>query len=284
MTDKISYLMTNLPQGWEVKKLGDITEISSGGTPSRNKKEYWENGTIPWVKIKDIKETFISATEEFITKDGLKNSSAKLFRKGTLLYSIFATLGEVAILDIDATTNQAIAGINIKENNVNTLYLMYFLRSIKNEICSKGRGVAQNNLNLSILKQIEIPLPPLKEQIRIVKILDSVFASIDKSMELVKANLLYLEELSQSALDKAFNPLKYTAPYSKDSIFHCHSEVIAKESKINQSHDAQPLESRPLRGAEKEKKGGSSATALLKLEADTARLSPQNAKKQSAFL
>ncbi len=90
--------MTNLPQGWEVKKLGDITEISSGGTPSRSKKEYWENGTIPWVKIKDIKEKFISTTEEFITEDGLKNSSAKLFKKGTLLYSIFATLGEVAIL------------------------------------------------------------------------------------------------------------------------------------------------------------------------------------------
>ncbi|ECV9672104.1 restriction endonuclease subunit S, partial [Campylobacter jejuni] len=164
-----------LPQAWEVKKLGDIAEISSGGTPSRNKKEYWDNGTIPWVKIKDIKEKFISTTEEFITEDGLKNSSAKLFKKGTLLYSIFATLGEVAILDIDATTNQAIAGINIKENNINSLYLMYFLRSIKDEISNKGRGVAQNNLNLSILKQIQIPLPPLKEQERIVGILDESF-------------------------------------------------------------------------------------------------------------
>ncbi|EJF0795227.1 MULTISPECIES: restriction endonuclease subunit S [Campylobacter] len=75
---------------WEVKKLGDIAEISSGETPSRNKKEYWENGIIPWVKIKDIKENFISTTKEFITENGLKNSSAKLFKKGTLLYSILA--------------------------------------------------------------------------------------------------------------------------------------------------------------------------------------------------
>lgn len=199
--------MTNLPLGWEVKKLGDIAEISSGGTPSRNKKEYWENGTIPWVKIKDIKENFISTTEEFITEDGLKNSSAKLFKKETLLYSIFATLGEVAILDIDATTNQAIAGINIKENNTNSLYLMYFLKSIKDKICSKGRGVAQNNLNLSILKQIQIPLPPLKEQERIVGILDESFAKIDESIKILEQNLLNLDELMQSALQKAFNPL-----------------------------------------------------------------------------
>ncbi|KAB0579159.1 restriction endonuclease subunit S [Campylobacter volucris] len=203
--------MTNLPQDWEVKKLGDIAEISSGGTPSRNKKEYWENGIIPWVKIKDIKENFISTTEEFITEDGLKNSSAKLFKKGTLLYSIFATLGEVAILDIDATTNQAIAGINIKENNANSLYLMYFLKSIKDEICNKGRGVAQNNLNLSILKQIQIPLPPLKEQERIVGILDKSFANIDKSIKILEQDLLNLDELMQSALQKAFNPLKDNA-------------------------------------------------------------------------
>ncbi|MBT0859634.1 restriction endonuclease subunit S [Campylobacter coli] len=203
--------MTNLPQGWEVKKLGDIAEISSGGTPSRNKKEYWDNGTIPWVKIKDIKEKFISTTEEFITEDGLKNSSAKLFKKGTLLYSIFATLGEVAILDIDATTNQAIAGINIKENNINSLYLMYFLRSIKDEISNKGRGVAQNNLNLSILKQIQIPLPPLKEQERIVGILDESFLKIDESIKILEQDLINLDELMQSALQKAFNPLKDNA-------------------------------------------------------------------------
>lgn len=211
MMDKISYSMTKLPQGWEVKKLGDIAEISSGGTPSRNKKEYWENGTIPWVKIKDIKEKFISTTEEFITEDGLKNSSAKLFKKGTLLYSIFATLGEVAILDIDATTNQAITGINIKENNINSLYLMYFLRSIKDEICSKGRGVAQNNLNLTILKQIKIPLPPLQEQERIVGILDESFAKIDESIKILEQDLLNLDELMQSTLQKAFDPLKDNA-------------------------------------------------------------------------
>ncbi|EAI3516982.1 restriction endonuclease subunit S [Campylobacter coli] len=193
-----------LPQGWEVKKLGDIAEISSGGTPSRSKKEYWDNGTIPWVKIKDIKEKFISTTEEFITEDGLKNSSAKLFKKGTLLYSIFATLGEVAILDIDATTNQAIAGINIKENNINSLYLMYFLRSIKDEISNKGRGVAQNNLNLSILKQIQIPLPPLKEQEQIASHLDELSSHVKNLKQNYQAQIKDLQELKKSLLDKAF--------------------------------------------------------------------------------
>lgn len=203
--------MTHLPQGWEVKKLNDIAEISSGGTPSRNKKEYWENGTIPWVKIKDIKANFIKDTKEYITEIGLKNSSAKIFSKGTILYSIFATLGEVAILDIEATTNQAIAGINITNNNVNLLFLIYYLKSIKKEISNKGRGVAQNNLNLSMLKQIEIPLPPLKEQGRIAGILDLAFEKIDTSVELLKANLANLDELAKSVLDRAFNPLEDSA-------------------------------------------------------------------------
>ena len=90
-----------LPTGWKEVELREITEsISAGGTPRRDKKEYWENGTIPWVKISDMKEKYISKTEEKITDKGLKNSSANLFPKGTLIYSIFASLGTIGILEI----------------------------------------------------------------------------------------------------------------------------------------------------------------------------------------
>ena len=103
--------MINEAKLMDTKKLSDICLIQSGGTPSRSKQEYWNNGNIPWVKISDFDGKYLSKTTEYITEQGLQGSSAKLFKKGTILYTIFATLGEVCILDIDATTNQAIAGL-----------------------------------------------------------------------------------------------------------------------------------------------------------------------------
>ncbi|EAJ1622043.1 hypothetical protein CT510_05145, partial [Campylobacter upsaliensis] len=160
-----------IPSTWAWVKLGDICEIVSGGTPSRDKIEYWHNGTIPWVKIADVKNNVVNQTQEFITELGLENSSAKIFTKGTLLYTIFATLGETAILNIDAATNQAIAAL-IEAYDYDTKFLMYCLMSMKDYVNSLGRGVAQNNINQTMLKNFTIPLPPLREQQEIVKKLD----------------------------------------------------------------------------------------------------------------
>ena len=126
-----------------IRKLGEICDIASGGTPSRSNPEYWQNGNIPWIKIGNIRGKLISEADEFITEKGLNNSSAKMLRKGTILYTIFATLGEVGILDIDACTNQAIAGITIKSvTEVCRDYLYYYLKSTKNYVSGIGRGVA----------------------------------------------------------------------------------------------------------------------------------------------
>lgn len=172
----------NMKNKWQTVKLGDVCEIQSGGTPSRSKIEYWKDGNIPWVKIGDFSDKYISKTSELITQLGLENFSAKLFTKGTLLYSIFATLGEVSILNIDATTNQAIAGLKIKNNNqLDINYLFSYLKSIKDEVNRIGRGVAQNNINLGILKQFAIPLPPLETQQKIAAVLDKVQKIISKS-------------------------------------------------------------------------------------------------------
>ncbi|EOW0155533.1 restriction endonuclease subunit S [Campylobacter upsaliensis] len=163
-----------IPNSWAWVKLGDICEIVSGGTPSRDKIEYWHNGTIPWVKIADVKNNVVNQTQEFITELGLENSSAKIFKKGTLLYTIFATLGETAILNIDAATNQAIAAL-IEAYDYDTKFLMYCLMSMKDYVNSLGRGVAQNNINQTMLKNFTIPLPPLCEQEYIVQTLNTLF-------------------------------------------------------------------------------------------------------------
>ncbi|MDD7741216.1 MAG: restriction endonuclease subunit S, partial [Campylobacteraceae bacterium] len=168
-----------IPNSWAWVKLGDICEISSGGTPSRNEAEFWENGTIPWLKIADIKDDYVNSSSEFITQKGLENSSAKIFKKGTLLFTIFATLGEVAILNIDASTNQAIVGLTPKKDNYITKFIFFALKNIKNSVNLIGRGATQKNINQTILKNFYIPLPSLDEQEKIVKKIDELFSQID---------------------------------------------------------------------------------------------------------
>ncbi len=180
------------------KRLGDLCDIVSGGTPSRSKTEYWNEGTIPWIKISNIKGKYVNEADEFITKRGLDKSSAKLLAKGTVLYSIFATLGEVGILGIDACTNQAIAGIAIKDvSKLDTDYLYYYLKSKKSYVNNIGRGVAQNNINMSILRNFEVPLPELCKQKEIVAILDMALniivarkQEIKKLDDLIKARFV----------------------------------------------------------------------------------------------
>ncbi|WP_270980593.1 restriction endonuclease subunit S [Campylobacter upsaliensis] len=189
-----------IPNSWAWVKLGDICEIVSGGTPSRDKIEYWHNGTIPWVKIADVKNNVVNQTQEFITELGLENSSAKIFTKGTLLYTIFATLGETAILNIDAATNQAIAAL-IEAYDYDTKFLMYCLMSMKDYVNSLGRGVAQNNINQTMLKNFTIPLPPLCEQQEIVKKLD-LLVTLANDFAITKENLKRIEKRIEKSLLK----------------------------------------------------------------------------------
>ena len=193
-------------------RLGDICTIQSGGTPSRHNKAYWDDGTIPWVKISDIKDKYLDATEERITKLGLENSSAKIFPAGTILYTIFATLGEVCILNIEAATNQAISGIQLESEQVDKNYLYHYLSSLKSTVNNIGRGVAQNNINMTILRNFEIPLPPLEEQRKIAAVLDKVSDLIAKR----RTQLDKLDELVKSRFIEMFgDPVDDSCRYQK---------------------------------------------------------------------
>ena len=181
-------------------KLGDIATIQSGGTPARSIAEYWEDGTIPWVKISDIKSKHLNQTEEMITEAGLENSSAKIFPKGTILYTIFATLGETSILDINAATNQAIAGISITDSRVLPDYLYYYLLSQKIHVQKIGRGVAQNNINMKLLRDFDVPLPSKEAQLNIIEQLNRV----TELLFLRKQQLTKLDELIKARFVEMF--------------------------------------------------------------------------------
>lgn len=192
-----------LPKNWCWVKLEDLTNITAGGTPARNNHRYWDNGQIPWVKISDLSGKYVETTEERITQLGLDNSSAKIFKKGTILYTIFATIGEVAILNIDAATNQAIAGITCKEP-YNLDYMYYVLLVLKDLLVSKAKGVAQVNINQSILKETPIPLAPIEEQKRIVEIIEKQFAKLDEARDLIQKSLDSFADRKSAILHKAF--------------------------------------------------------------------------------
>ena len=170
----------NLPKGWTVCSLSDIAKITAGGTPSRKMISYWDGGTIPWLKIADMTTSgkYVRSASEYITEEGMKNSSAKLMKKGTLLYTIFASIGEVGILDFEATCNQAIANIDLYMPEM-TDYIYYYLKNLQAYMYSISKGCTQQNINQGILKSATIPLPPLAEQKRIVERIETIFAQLD---------------------------------------------------------------------------------------------------------
>jgi type I restriction enzyme S subunit len=173
-----------IPEGWEVKRLGDIAEIASGGTPDRQNPAYW-NGEIPWITTSQIDFNVIDNAEEFISKLGLLNSATRRFPKNSLLMAMYGqgkTRGKVALLGIEATINQACAAIQI-HRNILTKYVFLNLSQRYKEIRSLSNTGNQENLNGNIIKSIQIPLPPLSEQQAIAEVLsdvDALVTSLDR--------------------------------------------------------------------------------------------------------
>lgn len=181
-------------------RLGELCNICSGGTPKRSVAEYWNDGAIPWVKISDISSKYVAETEECITEAGLNGSSAKMLDPGTLLYSIFASIGAVGILEMPAATNQAIAALSIKAESVDRDYLYHFLKSREALAKSTGRGAAQNNINLTILREMMVPVPSAVVQELIVEQLETVLNQIESA----KAQLESLDALVKSRFAEMF--------------------------------------------------------------------------------
>lgn len=149
-------------------KLGTCGKFYMGGTPSRQNIDFWQNGTIKWLTIGDYENgDLITQTKELITQKGLENSSAKLIKKGAVVISIYATIGRVGILGDDMATNQAIVSIIVNENFINK-FVMYILSLCKKHLIAQAKTTTQQNINLTILQNIKIPLPPLDIQKQIV--------------------------------------------------------------------------------------------------------------------
>jgi type I restriction enzyme S subunit len=193
----------SLPEGWFLTVLGKVATWGSGGTPSRSKPSYY-NGNIPWVKTGELKNTIVSKTSETITEEGLANSSAKLFPKGSIVIAMYgATIGRTSILGMDAATNQACAVANPYEGLLINVYLYYYLKSQKNTFINQGKGGAQKNISQTVIKKHPLPLPPLAEQKRIVAKLDTSMGHVERSKERLAKVPALLKAFRQSVLAQA---------------------------------------------------------------------------------
>jgi type I restriction enzyme S subunit len=194
-----------IPENWVWCRLGEIADSTSGGTPDRSNPNYW-NGSISWLKSGELTDGLIQIeSEEKITEDGFKNSSAKLFPKGTLLIALYgATAGKLGILNFESTTNQAICGFFENQFYV-TKYLFYYLWAVRNKIIEDSWGQAQPNISQSYLKNLLFAFPPLSEQKRIVAEIEKQFTKTKQLKEHILANQQATEQILKALLHEVFN-------------------------------------------------------------------------------
>lgn len=188
---------------WLEIELGSVLKTTSGGTPSRSKPNFY-SGNIPWVKSGELNENTILETEEYISEEAVKNSSAKVFPKGTLLIALYgATIGKLAFLGIEAATNQAVCGI-FENKAIQPRFLYYYLFHNRRKLIEQGTGGAQPNISQTILKKLPIKIAPLPEQRAIVARIEELFSELDHSIANLKAAKTKLEVYRQAVLKKAF--------------------------------------------------------------------------------
>lgn len=204
-----------VPENWVWVRLESVASWGSGGTPSRKHEEYY-NGDILWIKTGELNNGWIYDTEEKITDEGLKKSSAKLFPPYSVLIAMYgATIGKVAILGVPATTNQACA-CAVCNQSLLYMYLFYYCISQKNVFIEKGKGGAQPNISQIILKQHPIPLPPLSEQQRIVERIEELFAKLDEAKERLQEVADSFAVRKAAILHKAFTG-ELTKPWRREN-------------------------------------------------------------------
>ena len=179
---------------WKKVKLGEISErITSGGTPKANISSYYDPPTIPWLKTKEVNYCRIRETENYISEEGLNNSSAKLIAPNSVIIAMYGqgdTAGRVAINKIPLTTNQACCNLTINKDKADYEFIYYQLCTLYNKMVSLKAGAAQPNLNAQIIKNLEVLLPSLQDQHR-----DSLIENYQKQIKLLEeaAQRLYKE-------------------------------------------------------------------------------------------
>jgi type I restriction enzyme S subunit len=197
--------LPNLPEGWVWTTIEQVADTASGGTPRRDVPSFY-GGTIPWVKSGELRDGIVRVVEETITSEAIQNSSAKVFPAGTLCVALYgATVGRLGILGLDAATNQAVCGVFLPPQ-LRTKFYFWVLYHLREQLVRSGKGGAQPNISQEIVRLTPIPIPPAREQERIVIEIERLFSIADRIESTVTESLgLRAKRLRQAVLGCAFD-------------------------------------------------------------------------------
>ena len=184
--------------------LGDLCQLIGGGTPSKKNEDFYK-GDIPWATVRDMKHDVITRTQFKITEDAVKNSSTNIIKADNVVIATRVGLGKICLIDQDTAINQDLRGVVPKNTEVLTVrYLFWWLKSVAHRIEQEGTGATVKGVKLPFIKSLQIPLPSLLEQKRIVTILDETFAGIDQAIANTEKNLVNAHQLFESTLNSTF--------------------------------------------------------------------------------
>jgi type I restriction enzyme, S subunit len=194
----------DMRKGWETKNLGDLCDVVGGGTPPKDKPAFY-SGDIPWATVRDMRQDVITETEFRITKDAVKSSATNIIPSGNVVIATRVGLGKVCLLGQDTAINQDLRGIVPRSDKALVIrYLYWWLKSIADVIVAEGTGATVQGVKLPFVKSLQIPVPPLAEQQRIVGLLDEAFEGLATAKANAEKNLQNARALFESHLQAVF--------------------------------------------------------------------------------
>ncbi|MDN4607351.1 restriction endonuclease subunit S [Sporosarcina highlanderae] len=224
-------LRYELPHNWKWVRLGDVFNITSGGTPKRSEPSYYE-GDIPWIKTGEVKWNYIYDSEEKINSDAIANSSAKLLPINTVLVAMYGqglTRGRASILNIEAACNQAVCALLPNENVLSEFLFYYFMEGYQ-RFRQIAKGGNQENFSATMISEFLLPLPPFEEQKAIVHILEGIFNREEEAESIINLKDM-VDELKQCILLKAYRGELGTNDPSEESAIELLKEVLEEQMK-----------------------------------------------------
>lgn len=190
--------MIDLPNGWAIRSVESICErVTSGGTPSRRRPEFYTNGTIDWYKTGELRDRLLSCSEERITQEALDSSSAKIFPADTVLLALYGdgdTITTLGLLKKPGATNQACCAMIVNEQVADARYLFYALKHTRSDLLQRCVGGAQRNLSGKLVREHQIPVPPVREQ----RAIAAVLGCLDDKIEHNRRTSRSLEGLARA--------------------------------------------------------------------------------------
>jgi len=193
-----------MKRGWKTSSLGGVCQVTGGGTPSKDHTEYY-TGTVPWATVRDMRSEMIFETEYKITEEAVEHSATNIIPTGNVVVATRVGLGKVCMLGQDTAINQDLRGIIPNDpQTLSVRFLFLWLKSIAHLILAEGTGATVQGVRLPFIKSLQVPLPPLPEQQRIVGILDEAFEAIAIAKANAEKNLQNARGIFDSHLNSVF--------------------------------------------------------------------------------